>query len=349
VILGSLGIGLVSAIVSLGLQGVDLLNLPVSGFATRAPWLSALATSLGLSMLIAIAAMLVAASWRSRIGSAVAMVGVGLALAASGHAATASPQWLTRPAVFIHGAGLAYWIGAFVPLATMAWHRNNALPQVLKRFSSLAVPTVGLIALSGLVLAIIQLDSFGALLDTRYGNILALKLGLVFLLLVLAALNRFVFTPAVARDVRNARPLLRSVLAECVLAIAILGLVSGWRFTPPPRALVLSTEAPLAVHIHTDAAMFQVLIAPGKVGENDFVLQLMNGDGGLLAAKEATLTLSLPGRGIEPMERSATLGPDAYWHVGKVALPFPGRWHMRIDALVTDFKKVTLEDDFEVR
>ena len=32
-----------------------------------------------------------------------------------------------------------------------------------------------------------------------------------------------------------------------------------------------------------------------------------------------------------------------------VALPFPGRWHMRIDALVTDFQRVTLDDDFEVR
>ena len=25
-----------------------------------------------------------------------------------------------------------------------------------------------------------------------------------------------------------------------------------------------------------------------------------------------------------------------------------GRWHMRIDALVTDFDKITLEDDFDV-
>ena len=356
VILGSLVIGLVSAIASLGLQGIDLLSLPLSGLATRAPWVSALATSLGPAMLIAIAAMLMAAiGWRissdgvARILSAVAMVGVGLALAASGHAATASPQWLTRPAVFIHGVGLAYWIGALGPLAALAWRRSDRLPWTLKSFSAIAVPVVTLIALSGLALAIIQLESFGALIDTRYGNILALKLGLVLLLLALAALNRFVFTPAVARDVGNAKPLLRSVLAECVLAIAIFALVAGWRFTPPPRALAMSADVPLAVHIHTDAAMFQVLIAPGKVGQNDFVLQLMNGDASPFAAKEATLTLSLPDKGIEPIERNAALGPDGYWHVNKVPLPFPGRWHMQIDALVTDFKKVTLEDDVEVR
>lgn len=355
-IMGALGVGLVSAIASLGLQGIELLNLPLSGLVTRATWASAFATTLGPSMLIAIAAMLIAAlGWRSPsiraawIRSAVAMVGAGLALAASGHAATASPQWLTRPAVFIHGVGLAYWIGALAPLATMAWRRSDKLPRALKSFSTLALPIVGLIVLSGLALAVIQLESFAALVDTRYGNILALKLGLVVVLLGLAALNRFVFTPMVVRDDRNTRPLTRSILAECALAIAILALAAGWRFTPPPRALAMSVDVPLAVHIHTDAAMFQVLIAPGTVGQNEFILQLMNGDASPFAAKEATLWVSLPAAGIAAPERHATLGPDGYWHVRNVALPFPGRWHMQIDALVSDFKKVTLEDDFDVR
>jgi copper transport protein len=105
---------------------------------------------------------------------------------------------------------------------------------------------------------------------------------------------------------------------------------------------------PLAIHIHTEQAMFQVLVSPGKVGGNSFVLQLMNGDASPLAAKEVTLVLSLPERGIEPLERAATLGADGYWHVGDVPLPYPGHWHIRIEALVTDFKKVTLEDELDV-
>ena len=31
-----------------------------------------------------------------------------------------------------------------------------------------------------------------------------------------------------------------------------------------------------------------------------------------------------------------------------VPLPYPGRWHMRIEALVTDFQKITLEDELDV-
>jgi copper transport protein len=81
---------------------------------------------------------------------------------------------------------------------------------------------------------------------------------------------------------------------------------------------------------------------------DSFVLQLMTGDASPLPAKEATLTLTLPERGIEPLERKATLGADGYWHVGDVPVPYPGRWHMRIEALVTDFQKIALEDDFDV-
>ena len=110
--------------------------------------------------------------------------------------------------------------------------------------------------------------------------------------------------------------------------VAILAVVAGWRFTPPPRVLAAAIVAPLAIHIHTENAMFQVLISPGKVGVDHFVLQLMNGEGSPLPAKEATLTLSLPERGIEPFERKAVLGADGYWSVRDVPLPFAGRWQL---------------------
>src|SRR3954453_14516782 len=354
---GALAVGVVSAVASLGLQGLDLLNLPLGGIVTSAPWTSALATSLGPSLLIAIGVMTIAwGAWKSPsipiawVLTTLAIVGVGLSLAASGHAATASPQWVTRPSLFLHGVAVAYWIGALAPLAAMAHRRNDDLPRVLKQFSAIAMPPVGLLVLSGLALSIIQLGSLRALIETQYGILLSIKLALVILLLGLAALNRFVCTPAVVADYENTRPLLGSILLECVLVAGILAVVAGWRFTPPPpRASVVPVAAPLSVHIHTDAAMFQVLVSPGKVGANDFVLQLMTGDAALLPAKEATLILSLPERGIEPMERRATLGPDGYWHVRGVALPLAGRWHMQIDALVSDFQKVTLQDELQVR
>ncbi|MGE9010557.1 copper resistance protein CopC [Leptospira interrogans] len=356
VITGALAVGMASAVAALGLQGLDLLGLPLGGLATSAPWSSALGTSLGPSLLIAIASMMIAGLvWRSpagttaRILTVLAMAGVGLSLATSGHAATASPKWLTAPTMFVHGVAIAFWVGALAPLVVLALTSTGAVVPVLQRFSRLAVPVVGLLVLSGLGLAIVQLESVRALIDTCYGNILLVKLVLVTVLLGLATLNRYRLTPAVAADPGNTRPLIGSILMECVVVVGILAVVAGWRFTPPPRVLAAAVQAPLAIHIHTETAMAQVSISPGKVGSDDFVLQLMTGDFGALSAKEATLTLSLPERGIEPFEREAMRGPDGSWHVRGVPLPLAGRWHMRIDALVTDFEKVTLEGDFDVR
>jgi copper transport protein len=351
--------GLASAVASLGLQGLDMLNPPLAGIVTPAPWTSALATSLGTSLLIAIAAMAVAyfalrspAMTLPRLLTSAAMAGVGLSLAATGHAATAPPQWLTRSSLFLHGVGVAYWVGALAPLAAMVRRRADTLPLVLHRFSTLALPVVGVLVVTGLGLSVIQLESFGALFETGYGILLSIKLALVVLLLALAALNRFYLTPAIAADAGHTRALRRSIVLECVLAVGILAVVAGWRFTSPPRAQVAARTSavapPLAIHIHTEQAMFQVLVSPGKVGSNSFVLQLMNGDASPLAAKETTLVLSLPERGIEPLERAASFGADGYRHVGNVPLPYPGHWHIRIEALVTDFKKVALEDELDI-
>jgi copper transport protein len=194
-----------------------------------------------------------------------------------------------------------------MPLAILLRQSKRGALSALLRFSRIAVPVVGVLVLAGLALAIIELRSPRALIDTQYGIILSIKLVLVVVLLGLATLNRYRLVPALAVEPGASRSLGRAILLECAVAVATIAVVAGWRFTPPPRSL--PPDTPLVVHIHSEKAIFQVLIALSRVGTDDFVLQLMNGDGGPLLAKEATLTLSLPARGVEPLERSAVLGP----------------------------------------
>jgi len=109
----------------------------------------------------------------------------------------------------------------------------------------------------------------------------------------------------------------------------------------------LAVEPPLGIHIHSDQAMFQVLISPGKAGNDSIVLQLMNGDGTLLSAKATTLVLSRPEGGAEPITPKAELGSDQYWHVENVPITSAGRWHVRIEAQ-TPFRTIALEEDFDL-
>src|ERR1700744_1503021 len=159
IMVAALALGIVSALASVGLQGIDALDLGLSDIWVFAVWKAALGTSLGTSLgpslLVAIAAMvaslaalLVASRTVACLLGALAIVGVGLSLAATGHAATASPQWLTRPAVFLHGICVAYWVGAFAPLIAMATAPKPELLPALNRFSGIAVLAVGVLVLT---------------------------------------------------------------------------------------------------------------------------------------------------------------------------------------------------------
>lgn len=192
----ALAIGIPSAAASVGALGLDLLGLPPAALATAAPWKVAFATSARPALLVAIAAMLLAlmalrSAWYARALAIIALVGVGLSLAMTGHAATAPPEALTRPAIFLHGLGVTIWIGALAPLVALVSKPTTATLPVVNRFSRIAALAVGVLALTGLALAIVQLEKPVALVETRYGLILSIKLALVTGLLALAALNRF--------------------------------------------------------------------------------------------------------------------------------------------------------------
>ena len=254
--------GLAAAVLSVGLQGLDALAAPVTALTRGAVWLAGLRTAYGPTAIVATAALLcgraalaVSSIRPARVLSLVAVIGAGGALAASGHASTAAPAWLTRPSLFLHVVGLAVWIGALWPLRRALRAEGPAVAAV-GRFSAAIPPVLAVVVLAGTALAVVQLGSFAALWSTPYGVILGLKLLAVVGLLGLAAVNRWRLTPALTgREGRGAaRWLARSIGAEMVLAAVILGLVAGWRFTPPPRTQPAGRPAPVRVHIHTERA-----------------------------------------------------------------------------------------------
>src|SRR5205823_7222794 len=261
--------GLAAAVISVGLQGVDVLGLPLSELRKSHAWMAGLATSYGWTVGVALAALVagrIALEIQSkRLLSSLALVGVGAALAASGHAAAAAPQLLTRPAVLVHGVVVAFWVGALLPLAG-AMHSADGQTAELIRFSR-AIPAVVIVLIaSGATLAVVQLRQFDALWTTNYGLVLCAKLAAVLVSIALAAVNRYALTPRiVARDGIAARRLVRSISVEILLVVVVLGLVATWRLTPPPRSLPVAAEAPVHIHIHSDKAMADLTIESASV------------------------------------------------------------------------------------
>jgi copper transport protein len=348
--------GLVAAPLSLGFQGLDALGAPLARLAQPAIWQTALSTSFGWTVLIALMALglglisLVGPRGGARLFAAAALAGVGAALAASGHASAAQPQWLTRPMVFLHGAGIAFWAGALAPLGLAVRRQPAGAGQFLRRFSRAILPVVAVLVVAGIGLAIIQVRTPTALVDTTYGRLLLAKLVLLLFLFTLAAINRWRLTaPAEAGGTEVQRRLVRSIAVEMLIVLAVFGVAAAWRFTPPPRALAIAAMQPVSIHIHTQKAMADLSITPGHTGPVSASIVIMTGDFGPLDAKQVTLVLSKPDSGIGPIKRPATKPGDGSWRVEDLVIPVPGRWTARIDILVSDFEIVKIEAPIDVR
>lgn len=351
----ALVVGMVAASLSVGLQGLDLLGRPPSGLLDSAVWAAGFDTSLGLSALIAFAAMtlamlgtLIANRRRSVILSSLGFIGIGLAFSATGHASAADPQWLTRPAVFVHGVSTAYWIGALVPLWVLLRNGSTSALPALSRFSrTIPFVLVGLIA-SGSTLAVIQLGGLGALLTTAYGLVFSIKLGLVAVLLLLATVNRWWLTKPTERgDAAAIRHLTLALAIEMILALAILGTVATWRFTPPPRISATVSSEPLEIDIQTEQGMATVIFSSDVAGPMSADIYLMGADMGPLDAKALTVELSNTSAGVEATRYQATKDADGKWRVDGIVIPLGGSWSLNLAVRVSEFQMIRLKDSVE--
>ena len=74
-------------------------------------------------------------------------------------------------------------------------------------------------------------------------------------------------------------------------------------------------------------------------------VQVLDGEFKPLAAKEVTLVLANPAAGIEPMRRAGVhSGADGTWRIDDVRIPVAGRWNVRVEILINDFEKATVDD-----
>lgn len=347
-------VGLAALPLALAAQGLDALGASPANLLDRAVWAAAAASSFGGTALVAALALVSGlASLAPRAGlarglAALALLGVGVALAASGHASAATPQALMRPAVFLHVVAMAAWAGALWPLLVAL--RGADAAGLLGRFSRRIPWIVAVILGSGAVLAIVQVETSAALVATAYGRVLLVKLALVAGLFGLAAWNRFRLTSRVQRREGAALVQIRRVIAaEILLMLAVFGTAALWRFTPPPRALAIAASQPASVHIHTLKAMADVTLTPGRIGAVAVEIVLMNGEFGPLAAKELRVGLSNTAAGIEAIERPAIRGEDGIWRVKDLSLPVPGRWAIELEILVSDFEMLRLAETVEIR
>ena len=245
-------------------------------------------------------------------------------------------------AIGTHGALAAFWLGSLVALYVLLRHDPAAALPALRRFSSLAVGGVAALLAAGVGFAALQLGSLADVTQTPYGRLILLKAALLASLLALAATNRFVLTPRLARGAADATAQLRrSVAIEVALVVAVLVATAVLAQTSPhagPRVMSLNANGRVAT----------VTLDPGRAGRNAITAVLTDARGRPLEAAAVEIEMANPAAGVEPLTRPMRqLAPGHYRHESR-ELAFAGTWRIEIRARIDDFEQMRWSTQFDL-
>jgi hypothetical protein len=201
----------------------------------------------------------------------------------------------------------------------------------VRRFSRLAGVTLVVVAATGVVRALDEVEHPGELLSTGYGRAVLLKAGLLVALAVLGAINRYRNVHAAPRSLRGLRRVGR---AEVGVAVATLVAAAVLASLPPPVERGAAASAPQAL-VATGADFATTVrarleVAPGVAGANTFAATLRDYDSGApLEARRVSLTFTFlddPGVSGSTLELRRA-GPGSYRATaGNLAVE--GRWQV---------------------
>jgi len=147
--------------------------------------------------------------------------------------------WLPALAIVLHLLGVAFWLGALIPLLLVARDADmSRIAATARRFGTAALIVVAFLVAAGAGLLCLLLRDVSELWTGDYGRLVLTKLLLVSFLLALAALNHLRLTPRLfAYDVGALRALKRSIMAELAVAGCVLLVTAAMTTLAGPSAL----------------------------------------------------------------------------------------------------------------
>lgn len=341
-------------------------------------------------VLVAVVGALVVAGHRlparARAGAAgVAGIALPITWLGTGHT-NASGNPVDLVADVVHLVAMMSWFGGLVLLAICLLPRSANVPPeeigpILRRFSGLATGAVIAIVVTGLYLAWQRVGSWDALFGTTYGRLLALKVGIIGVLLWLGAISRSVVQRryggpggAPVREI-NGKPvrpgsradqqaeeqartrLRQSTRMEVGTAVAVLAVASALVATPPgvaatqadaqaapPRAVPVVASQPL-----NDELSVELLVDPGGRGENRIVLEVT--DAVTLEpveVEELRASLRLPEQNLGPIQLDLEMVSETAYQALGVPLPFSGTWQLDVTVRTSEVDSYSTRFDVPI-
>jgi copper transport protein len=211
--------------------------------------------------------------------------------ALSGHATDAGSDWLTVVVDVTHIGAAAVWLGGLAQVLAVTPHATRGLPapdqsrvrqQLARRFSQIALVSVIVLAVSGVIRALWEVNSVSELWTTGYGRVLIAKTVLFAVLLLIGYRNR-----AILSDFGTLR---RNVGAELAIGLAVIAAVAILTNLAPANAPAQDAAAPAGGVAKVQLSAGELQLWPGLAGRNAVSLKPIG------TATSAVLHITTPDR-----------------------------------------------------
>lgn len=351
-----------SSIAMIGVSTVRLETGIVDAMTNRFGTIVLVRLGLALLLLAVLAA-------RSRY-TAYASIAVGSILIATNsllsHSAGLADPALPTLADFVHNVVASVWVGGLIYMAYTLLPSSRAEAPValaaIPRFSSMIVVCLAIASITGTFMLFSIESNPGKLLNSTYGMLLLMKLGIIGVMTGFGAYNQILHrrgmnllittggrgtgstgtgTAATASSLN--RVFARSVRVEAGIGIALMLVISMLVNTVPPEGEVIklfavqasdgTVTAPnrLTSYWLDDQVRVRLSIEPALLGENRFTLVLTAPDGSALDdVSSVRLKASMPREGIAPVEYQAVQAGDDGVYTGSITLPAYGPWTIEV-------------------
>ena len=202
---------------------------------------------------------------------AAAAAGAMFVHALAGHAATQSPaRLLNLTDQWLHMLAAGVWAGGLIWLLLGLRNLGGAArAAAVRRFSQLAFAAVAVIAVTGVLRAVPEVGSLGALVSTSFGVTLLIKSSLFVVLMAIAWRNRYRLVPRVAGPAPAAPGVLSPVMGGAPADSPEPGTGTESRLpqadTPPPGAAGARAIGTLQRSVTSEVALAAIVLVVAAV------------------------------------------------------------------------------------
>ncbi|WP_020418207.1 cytochrome c oxidase assembly protein [Amycolatopsis sp. ATCC 39116] len=166
-------------------------------------------------------------------------------VAVTGHSASGGSHDLATNSLLYHLIAASLWVGGLVALLALGWRRGEHLSLAARRFSRLALVCWIVMAVSGVVNALVRLP-LSDLLTTEYGLLVVAKVVALLVLGVFGQQQRTRGVRAVV-DGQGGGQLLRLAAVEVLIMFVTIGIATALGRTPPPQEAVQPSTTELLI------------------------------------------------------------------------------------------------------